>query len=72
MARMLLYIKAEGKYLTGVKTMTAENITNRLTLDLRKFIWINTILITTMASAIFLIYMNNPIFSALIILWAYL
>jgi diguanylate cyclase (GGDEF)-like protein len=48
--------------------MTAETITNRLTLDLRKFIWINTIIITTMTSAIFLIYINNPILTALTVL----
>ncbi|MBE9532256.1 MAG: GGDEF domain-containing protein [Proteobacteria bacterium] len=47
--------------------MTAENITNRLTLDLKKFIWINTIVITTLASAIFLIYLDNPKLSALVL-----
>jgi len=47
--------------------MTAKTLTDKLALDIRKFIWINTIIITMVASLTFLIYMKNPLLSALII-----
>jgi diguanylate cyclase (GGDEF)-like protein len=47
--------------------MTAKTITEQLTLDLRKFIWVNTIIITIVASSISSIYIKNLPLSALII-----
>ena len=47
--------------------MTAKALTDKLALDLRRFIWVNTIIITMVASIIFLLYMDSPQLSALII-----
>ncbi|MEE9542678.1 MAG: GGDEF domain-containing protein [Thermodesulfobacteriota bacterium] len=46
--------------------MTAKTFTDKLALDLRRFIWINTIIITMVASLIFLLYMKSPFLSVLI------